>query len=515
MNEKIVKLPEAVINQIAAGEVVENPASIVKELIENSLDAGSSRISIEIVSGGQQLIRIEDDGCGMSAGDALLCLERHATSKIRSIDDLQTLSTMGFRGEALAAISSVSHFEIKTSNGIGTRILAEGGKVITVEPCARNRGTTIEVRSLFYNVPARKKFQKSPSSNAAQVSRVVETIALAHPEVIFSLNGRSFSSTDTKGRVEEILGPHEHEVSAKGITGFVAAPNKAMATRMAQYVFINRRPIFSPLISKAVKLGFGTRISEHMYPRFVLFLEISPDSVDVNVHPQKKEARFKDEGKIFNLVQRAVESAFAPMPTFSEPVSFSEPTSYSFEETFPTLPFKALDVELDLGFQDRLLTVVGSYLLLEKDGLIFVDLRAAHARVLFESLKHKKGASQALIWPLEIALARGEEEKAEKLNELGIECRVLKRTLVVDALPSFLDATHFPDFFASWKVEKKIEKIATRFCRSVKKRFSMEEASVLWRQLQKCQDQTYDPLGNPIWVKVKEEEIWSLFASKN
>ena len=511
MKQKILKLPETVINQIAAGEVVENPASIVKELIENSLDAGARHIAVDIIGGGQQLIRIEDDGCGMSPEDALLCLERHATSKIRDVEDLQTLGTMGFRGEALAAIASVSHFELKTSDGTGTRILAEAGRVITLEPCARNRGTTIEVRSLFYNVPARKKFQKSASANSAQVTRVIETIALAHPEVAFSLNGREFAPTDQKRRIEEILGPHEHEVFSDSISGFVAAPSKAMSTRTGQYLFINRRPIFSPLLSKAVKEAFSTRIGEHSYPRFVLFLEVSPDSVDVNVHPQKKEVRFRDEGAMFRLVQSAVAKVFAGPLIFEEPISFTPPPAFSFAEPVSQPSFSLAETEpvqqLDLRFTDRPLTVFNSYLLLQRETLTLVDLRAAHARILFESLKSEKANAQSLIWPLEIELARGDEERAEELNALGIECRVLNRMLVIDALPQFLDAAQFPDFFAAWKEGKKIEQVTTRFCRSSKKTYLIDEAVHIWRRLQTCSDTLYDPLGHRIWTEVKEEHL--------
>lgn len=513
MNRKILRLSAAVINQIAAGEVVENPASIVKELIENSLDAGSSRISVDIVGGGQQLIRVEDDGCGMSPEDALLSLERHATSKIETVDDLQTLGTMGFRGEALAAISSVSHFELKTSDGTGTRIVAEGGAVVTVEPCARNRGTTIEVRSLFYNVPARKKFQKSPSANAAQVTKIVESIALAHPEIAFILNGNEFSPSSMRERIEEILGEHEHEVIGEGIIGFAAAPGKAMSTRTGQYLYINKRPIFSPLLSKAVKEAFGTRIGEHAYPRFVLFLEIAPDAVDVNVHPQKREVRFRDESGVFRMVQTAVERTFAPQTVFSEPISFSPPPAFSFEERFPTPTFKAEETELDFIFSDRALGVFGSYLLLQREKLILVDLRAAHARVLFESLKFEKGLSQALMWPLEIPLQPGEE--VEGLNEMGIECRVLKRTLVVDALPPFLDAADFPAFFAAWREGKKIEQIATKFCRAVKKNFSVEQAMLIWKRVQKSTDCLYDPLGNAIFTEIGEEDLARVMRGKN
>ncbi len=513
MNRKILRLPAAVINQIAAGEVVENPASIVKELIENSLDAGAGRISVDIVAGGQQLIRVEDDGCGMSPEDALLSLERHATSKIQTVDDLQTLGTMGFRGEALAAISSVSHFELKTSDGEGTRIVAEGGAPLTVEPCARNRGTTIEVKSLFYNVPARKKFQKSPSANAAQVTKIVESLALAHPEIAFVLNGKEFTPTSQKGRIEEILGEHEHEVNGRGVTGFVAAPEKAMSTRTAQHLYINKRPIFSPLLSKAVKEAFGTRIGEHSYPRFVLFLEISPDAVDVNVHPQKREVRFRDESAVFRMVQTAVEKTFAPQTVFSQPISFTPPPAFSFEERFPMPPFQAEEARLDFIFPDRSLGVFGSYLLLQRERLIVVDLRAAHARVLFESLKFEKGLSQALMWPLEIPLQPGEE--VEGLNEIGVECRVLKKTLVIDALPPFLDAADFPLFFAAWREGKKIEQLAAKFCRAVKKNFSEEQAMVIWRQVQKCTDSLYDPLGSPIFTEIGEEELAKIMRGKN
>lgn len=506
---KINKLTDSVINQIAAGEVVENPASIVKELVENSIDAGAKRIDLEIVGGGLQVIRVIDDGCGMSPEDALLSLERHATSKIQTADDLQSLITMGFRGEALAAISSVSQFELKTSDGKATRIVADGGKVSLVEPCARNRGTTIEVRSLFFNVPARKKFQKSPGACSAQVTRLIEMIALAHPEIAFSLNGREFAPSNE--RVEEILGKHEHVIQGDGILGFIASPEKAMAMRTAQYLFINKRPIFSPLIGKAVKEAFGTRISEHMYPRFVLFLEIDPSKVDVNVHPQKKEVRFHDEGAIFRWVKKAVEKAFAPAVNFQEPLSFSEPKEH-FVESFPSIAFKTEEsIEFDWIMPEKVLGVFGRFLLLQKTELMLVDLRAAHARVLFEQFRSEKPRAQALMWPIEIPITPQEEERALMLEEIGIECRLLKKLLVVDALPAFLDPTDFPQFYAEWKGGKKIDEIATRFSRSSKKTFSLDVAIALWK---KVQGHLYDPMGNPIFAELKEEDLARLI-SKN
>jgi len=537
MFRKILRLPETVVNQIAAGEVVENPASIVKELIENSIDAGACRIAVEINGGGQQLIRIEDDGCGMGREDAMASLERHATSKIRTVEDLSSLATMGFRGEALAAISSVSQFEMMTGTGAeAIRIAAQGGRIESAEPCARNRGTTIWVRSLFFNVPARKKFQKSASANASQVRRTVESLSLAHPEIAFSLISQgkkiievigSNSEGKWKRRIEEIEGiiscDHEIGYEKEGIRiwGFAASPEKALLNRSGQHLFINRRPVFSPLISRAVKEGFATRIDTSSHPVFALFIEISPDQVDVNVHPQKKEVRFQNEGQIFRQIQEAVSASFlTPVPETTG-FSLSNP-SFSFrdlpwESPLPTqeiLPFAANDEpRLEFAYPERALAISGHYLLLQKEDLLLIDLRAAHARILFESLSIEKGSAQALMWPLEIELKRGEEECIAELNQMGIECRLLgEKWMAVDALPPFLDPAQFPLFFAQWKEGKEIGPAACRFCRGMKKQYSLEEAVVLWRRLQQCSDGRSDPLGNMIWTTVKEADLEKLMA---
>lgn len=506
MTQNIVRLSEDVINQIAAGEVVENPASIVKELIENSLDAGARKISIRIQTGGQQLIEIEDDGCGMSSEDAILCLERHATSKIRTAEDLYALNTMGFRGEALAAISSISHFELKTSDGnMGTHILAQGGKIASISPMARNRGTTIAIRSLFFNVPARKKFQKSPSANTAQVAKVAETLALAHPEVSFVLKSQSdvllrTEPEDRKKRIESLLGPFAHEVEMSFLQGFLSSPQNAKTHRRNQFLFINRRPVFSPVISRAVQAGYGTRIAENHYPPFILFLTIDSTQVDVNVHPQKKEVRLSCESALFHKIESAVAEAFAPQ-SFSEPISFT-PHFTLAEETFPRpQPPSFQEMELPFEIEERLLTVAEHYLLIEKEGLIAVDLKAAHARILYERLAEKKGSSQALLWPLEIDL---EDEDLPELEKMGIECRSIGvKRIAIDALPEGLEAEHFASFFSAWKEQKTIDTAAVRFCYGLKKNYSSDEALFLWRNLQKCRDRLYDPLGKRIWMKIR------------
>ena len=511
-SNKIVLLPEVVINQIAAGEVVENPASIVKELVENSLDAGACRIAVAIRNGGQLLIEVEDDGCGMSPADAELCLQRHATSKIRSADDLHSLTTMGFRGEAIAAIAAVSHFSLQTSEGIqGTSIRVKGGSIEEILPCARNRGTTVTVRSLFFNVPARKKFQKSVAANTAQVVKTIETIACAHPEAAFSLTSQdnlifSVAPQTRKERIETIFGPFAHAIETPSLWGLFSSPQEAKAQRRGQVVFMNKRPVFSPLLAKAVQMGYGTRLAENMYPPFVLFLEIDPQDLDVNVHPQKKEVRLSNESAVFQRVEEAVSQMFSP-PAIFMPQTFTPPPAYSFAEDPPLYTPQEMPLPFDLP--ERALAVLGKHLLLEKEGWILVDLGGAHARILFEALQHNTEEKQSLLWPLEAEIEH--EGEAIALQNLGIACRLIgEKRVAIDALPTFIEPSQFPVFLASWQKNPKTDIAAVSFCRNLKKRYSLEEGLNLWRRLQICSDSLYDPLGRKIWAKVSpgDLDIW-------
>lgn len=513
MVQKITRLPTEVINKIAAGEVVENPASIVKELIENSLDAQAMRIDIAIEGGGTRFLSIEDDGCGMGQEDAVLSLERHATSKIRTEEDLFSLTTMGFRGEALAAISAVCRFEMRTSDGeIGTRILAEGGVIQNIEPCARNRGTSLIVRDLFFNVPARKKFLKSSSANSAALVRALETIALAHPEVSFSLksDGKlilNLEPQEQKKRIEALIHSMPHEVKTARLWGLFSSPEDAKVHRRGQYLFINQRPIFSPLISKAVKSGYGTMIAESSYPSFVLFLDIAPEEVDVNVHPQKKEVRFSDEAKIFRQVERAVASAFqTPAPCFSRSLSFAPP-AFSLNDV-PSPSFQKVEVStqpsFDFAMAVRPLAIVEGYFFVQTEELLLVDLTRAYARVLYESLKNKREAIQSLMWPIEVAIE--DENLIKELQEFGIECRLIgKKTLAVDALPSLLNQDSFFDFLNAWREGKKLDGTACFVASKGKKKFNIDEATLLFRQLLQCQESLYDPSGKRIWQKLDKD----------
>ncbi|MDF2577932.1 MAG: mutL [Chlamydiales bacterium] len=328
-------LSEQAINQIAAGEVIENPGSIVKELVENALDAGASEITIEVKAGGRQLIRITDNGCGMSFEDAVLCLQRHATSKISSLDDLNILATMGFRGEAIPSIASVSKFTILTAqetsseDTTGTLVCVDGGKLVQHTKATRPRGTTIEVKSLFFNVPVRKKFQKSINFDNAEIQKIITLLALGNPGVKFHLINEdksllkvSFQTNTTPDkllstRVLDVMGidffkelrPFDIRDGKYRFHGYIGHPHFVKHNRTGQYLFINRRPVLVPLISSALKAGYGTRLPTQKYPVCILYLEIPSDQVDVNVHPQKREVRLREESFVYQMVIRGVEKA--------------------------------------------------------------------------------------------------------------------------------------------------------------------------------------------------------------
>lgn len=494
---KIALLSDEAINQIAAGEVVENPASVIKELVDNALDAGALVISIEIQAGGHQSIVIEDDGCGMPADDVRLCLLRHATSKIRSITDLDRLATMGFRGEALAAISSVSKMEIRTSDGKeATRLLAEAGAVLAIEPCARNRGTTLEVRSLFFNAPARRKFQKSPQASSAAIVRVVQALASSHPDVAFSLTSQGQTLLDVrpggaKERIDQLWGDQgavwfeEEEIS-----GALGAPDFAKPTRTGQHFFLNRRPIASPLLSKALRDGYGTRIGAASHPSAVLFLHLDPEEYDVNVHPQKKEVRFRNEGKVFMRVKEAVQNAFLPRSEPLFPEFFSEPLPSLREEPLmpPSVPIESQGMLWPQERDERPLAVIGSFFLFECEGGIYLaDLSSAGSQKIFDVQE-----KQSLIFPIQIDLARDEEEDAEgflsHLHCAGLEARrVGSQQLCIDACPKWMETEKIEQVVDALKEDfrDRIPPEATmqRIMRKgFVKKYSLQEAVAFLRQ---------------------------------
>ncbi len=564
MSPKIQLLSEHTINQIAAGEVIENPASVVKELVENAIDAGALHVAIEILSGGFQKIKVSDDGSGMSAEDALLCLKRHATSKIADAKDLFNLVTMGFRGEALASIAAVSKLSLLSAleNAPANLIEAEGGIVLSTGPGARSRGTTIEVRSLFYNVPARKKFQKSAAASSAEITKIVTQLALAHPEIGFELiqqNRSQFSLPLGHGepfldllkrRAAALLGTEflnaSHKVSKEGeypMTGLTASPALTRHNRSGQYLFVNRRPVICPALSYAVRDAYGTRIGADRHPVYLLHISIPPELVDVNVHPQKREIRLREESVVKYAIHSAITQALGDVETtysFSSdfaPFSFSEEPVFSEPLTFREEEPASLPQEMDLETELRIIGLYRDYLFVEAEslpkrfsfgpGIIWVDLPAAQSRLQFDALMRSSESptSQGLLIPVPFTCSRAEAQllqtHLESLHKLGIQMREIGQTVfLVESIPPFLEEGEvnavLEELIAEMRADEDMHRrLASRLCQRVRKRrknYHLAEAVYLLKQLLQSEDPLHCPQGKRTMVFVEESEIENQFS---
>src|SRR5476651_2423752 len=325
MADIIHLLPDAVANQIAAGEVVQRPASAVKELVENSIDAGADRIQVILKEAGKALIQVIDNGMGMSVTDARMCFERHATSKIRKADDLFAIRTMGFRGEAMASIAAIAQVELKTrryDDELGTSILIEGSEVIKQEPCQCEAGTSISIKNLFYNTPARRNFLKGNPVETRHIIDELQRIALANPGVFFTMHhdGQEvyhLPATTLKQRVIHLLGnnynqrlvPVEEDTTIIKLHGYVGKPEFARKTRGEQFFFVNNRFIKDAYLNHAVLTAFEELLPDESYPLYVLFIDIDPSKIDINVHPTKTEIKYQDDKAIYAIIRSAVKRA--------------------------------------------------------------------------------------------------------------------------------------------------------------------------------------------------------------
>ncbi len=351
---RIVVLPPDVASQIAAGEVVERPASVVKELIENSLDAGATRVVVRVEEGGKKLIRVTDDGCGMDAEDAILAFQRHATSKIKEAEDLWRITTMGFRGEALPSIASVSHVELVTRPPTaeqGTRVVVEGGILQVVEPIGCPQGTTVTVKGLFFNTPARLKFLKAPSTEFAHIAEVVSRYILAFPEVSFTLfHGdreilHHVPTGDERSALAEVVGreiayqlvPVQYHEPPYTVRGFVSPPTMSKPTRSHQWFFVNNRFVRNKTLAAAVSHAYHGFIPEGRQPIAILFLDLPPELVDVNVHPAKIEVRFRKEAEVQAVVVRALREALVAGQVIPAPSLHLKPQPAESHESALTL----------------------------------------------------------------------------------------------------------------------------------------------------------------------------------
>jgi DNA mismatch repair protein MutL len=525
---RIRLLSETVASQVAAGEVVERPASVIKELVENSLDAGARKVDVVIRRGGISLIRVIDDGCGMDRDDALLSLERHATSKIRSAADLQAVATLGFRGEALPSIASVSRFRLTTRESgtiAGTEIIVNGGKIDVVRDGGEAPGTQVEVRSLFYNLPARRKFLRSENTESRNIEHQMHLQAIGHPEIGFSLMRDDrilfqLPATATLGdRIRDLYGVEllqrlvemNGAASPKiGINGFIGQAGLSRQTRSQQLVFVNGRAIESSLITGAVREGYHTALMKGQYPVTFLFVELDPGAVDVNVHPAKREVRFRDPNgvreAVVSCIQQTLENARADwqekfrgpirpgpatavpdltlrsevtapeathreLPHFGAVAGVADPGRIPSEivaqaHRLPATPTAsatdavALQQQREVGKPAQQFQIIGVlsklYVLMENaNGLVLVDQHAAHERVLFEELRRrmeKQGVpSQKLLLPQTFDLPPRDadwiEHNLSVLQRMGIGIESFgPGTFKIDSLPSFLDVSDAAQF---------------------------------------------------------------------
>ena len=422
-------LPDILASQVAAGEVVERPASVVKELVENSLDAGAKTVMVDIEKGGVALIRVSDDGCGMAREDALLSLERHATSKLRTSEDLASIMTLGFRGEAVPSIASVAKFRMVTRRPddlTGTEMVVDGGKVRDVRDAGGAPGTVIEARSLFFNMPARRKFMRAETTEAAHVEQQLRLHALAAPGVRFRFRKDDRVVFDLPGvartvdRVRQLVGNElgaelvempERLAAGMSVTGFVLPAKHARKGRRHQFVFLNGRPIEDAAVSKGLAEGFRGNIQEGLYPAAWLWLELEPQLVDVNVHPAKREVRFHRPFEVRDLISQAVAESLRPapvkvpepaeIPDWKSPVAMPSERP-AFHPQQPELVIEIPETETVAPKSNRPdFRLVGMlqdrYVILESsDGLVLFDPKAAQERILFERLaKERKAGMEA------------------------------------------------------------------------------------------------------------------------
>lgn len=454
---KVILLPEEIRNKIAAGEVVERPASVVKELVENSIDAGAKRVLIEIINGGETLISVLDDGEGMSREDAILALNRYATSKIKSEEDLYNIKTLGFRGEALASIASVSKMEIrtKTENEEGVFIKVEGGIIKEVQSWEGAKGTSIRVYDLFYNVPARKKFLKSKSTETNLIVDFVKKAALAFPEIGFHFiqDGKNKFITSGNSKIEDVIIElldirdlnslifFENKKENYVLKGIISKPGKLLSLKPQDYFFVNRRWIRNNQILQAVKEAYKGRLLEGYYPLTILFLFVPYNEIDVNVHPTKKEIKFEREKEIISFVEDSIRSTLQvhDEKTYSSFVisdkksqkqdinSYLNTSNYDvvsiplpFEEVKQNLAEKVSEVYFSVKPEFRIIgQVFDNYIIVEtKDKILIIDQHAAHERVKYEELKGKVylGSIQnvEVLFPIIIEVTNEEKELLNK-----------------------------------------------------------------------------------------------------
>ena len=588
-------LPSELVDQIAAGEVIERPASVVKELIENALDAGSQRIEVEVERGGTGLIRVRDDGSGIDAAELAVALSRHATSKIASLGDLEAVATLGFRGEALPSIGSVARLRIAShARGAerGAEISVEGASVGGVRPAAHPHGTSVEVRDLFFNVPARRKFVRSDATELTHIVRLVERLALSRFDVSFRLRHGARLALDAPAvpgeggeaaRLAAVLGEEfassavrvQHAAGPVLLSGWLGLPTRSRAQADQQFWFVNGRSVRDRLLMNAVRLAYRDVLYHGRHAAYALYLTLDPKLVDVNAHPAKLEVRFRDSRQIHDFVFRAVERALAgTRPDSAAPAAAAggsgivvargaapgmppapapQPLSLygSYQASADPWAIAALSRQPEaLAVQEApasaeqpgqplgvaLAQLHGVYILAQnREGLVLVDMHAAHERVLYERFKAERDraapASQLLLAPLAIELRAHELEalleRREEFTRAGFEIDALGPTrLAIRRVPALLDTADVQAVVEALVRDllldadtHHLEAATDRFlgslaCRSAihaHRRLSVPEMNALLRQMEATERANQCNHGRPTWTRLSLEELDRLF----
>jgi len=556
---RVQVLTDTVADQIAAGEVVERPASVVKELIENALDAGARSIRVELEDGGKTLIRVSDDGSGMDRDDARLALQRHATSKIRTATDLIGVATFGFRGEALPAIASVSRFELETcgEGEEGARLRVTGGKLDETQDAVRQRGTTITVRGLFYNTPARRKFLRATATETRAAVEALTVLALTRPDVAFALtsDGRVLldcpPATRLIDRVHALWGGEladtllavSHREGPLEVTGLVQRPAQARPAGRKGYVFVRGRPIRDPFILRAAEAGYRSTIAPGDRPSLLLFLDLPGDAVDVNVHPAKLEARFRDKFFVEKVVEEAVREALAPLDAAASIGAGSSELGAAWSGLGGVLPegaalelFASRESNSSVLPAPRLLQLFDTYIVFQAGQAIsIVDQHSAHERVLYEGVMRQlsgDGApAQRLLLPLTLDFAPAEldaiDAHRELLTRIGYEIEPFSgRSIVVHTAPNphprFEAARCLQELvadlaggrFGGW--QNRLERFAATYaCRAAIKAGQTLDADEMRQLIVRLLSATlpaHDVHGRPSMVQLPKEELERRFG---
>ena len=569
------------VDQIAAGEVIERPASVVKELVENSLDAGAQRVEIDIERGGIGLIRVRDDGAGIAAHELAVALARHATSKIASLDDLEAVATLGFRGEALPSIGSVARLRIASrvpASEQGAEISVAGGALSAVRPAGHPLGTTIEVRDLFFNVPARRKFVKSEATELGHIARLVERLALSRFDVSFRLRHGSRLMLDAPAvgaaeeeatRLEQLLGadfppaslPVRHAAGPVLLSGWIGLPTRSRAQPDQQFWFVNGRGVRDRLLMNAVRLAYRDVLYHGRHAAYALYLTLDPKLVDVNAHPQKLEVRFRDNRQIHDWVFHAVERTLSGT---RPQLSAAPAAALANHEERPSVASGAPSLGLPLHQPSRdpwliaaamqeaaapaalpaeehplgtaLAQLHGVYILAQnRDGLVLIDMHAAHERVLYEKFKAERGesppASQQLLEPVVLELRAHELaallEQREQWERAGFELDALSETrLALRRVPAILDSCDVPRIVSSLVQDLAQEQgshhldgaadrfLGTLACRTAihaHRRLTVAEMNALLRQMEATDRANQCNHGRPTWTRLNLKQLDQLF----